>query len=113
MGIFDFLLSREKYFRNYPAYAKILKENAKMILKDKKVRVLVFGSVVENDFTLSSDVDVLVISDKSPRKGLKRAKILSKLYNSIGETHPFEIHLITKEDWKIWYRKFVKKFFEA
>jgi predicted nucleotidyltransferase len=113
MEIFDFLASREKYFKDYKSYAKILKETAKKVLKDEKVKVLVFGSVVENDFTLSSDIDVLVISDKSPRKGIKRGKVLSKLYSSIGESHPFEIHLVTRKDWERWYKRFVKKFVEV
>jgi predicted nucleotidyltransferase len=110
---FDYLLSREKYFKNYLEYAKILKDNAKKILKDKKLRVLVFGSVVENDFTLSSDIDVLIISNKAPMKGVKRGKILGKIYASLGKAHPFEIHLITQTDWDKWYRRFVKSFIEA
>ena len=64
---------------------------------------------MENDFTLSSDIDALVISDKSPRKGIKRWKVLSKLYSFIGESHPFEIHLVTRKDWEKWYKRFVNK----
>jgi predicted nucleotidyltransferase len=87
------LISREKYFKNYLAYAK-------KILKDKKLLVLVFGSVAENDFTLSSDIDVLIISNKAPMKRVERGEILGKIYASIGKVHPFEIHLITQRDWE-------------
>jgi predicted nucleotidyltransferase len=109
---FDYLISKEKYFRNYLRYAKILKENAKKILKDKKLKVIIFGSVIERDYTLSSDIDVLIISSRIPRKGIRRAKILEKIYDSIGIFSPFEIHLLNKKDWKI-YKKFIKKFKEV
>jgi len=109
---FDYLISKEKYFKNYLKYVKILKENAKKILKDKNLKVIVFGSVIEKDYTLSSDIDILIISSKIPKKGIKRAKILGRIYNSIDIFSPFEIHLINKEDWKV-YKKFIKKFKEV
>jgi predicted nucleotidyltransferase len=109
---FDYLISKEKYFKNYLKYAKNLKEIAKKILKDKKLKIIIFGSVIERDYTLSSDIDIMIISSKIPRKGIKRAKILGKIYNSIGIASPFEIHLVNKKDWKI-YKKFIKKFKEV
>ena len=54
---------------------KFLREVAKKTLNDKKLKVIVFGSVVEKDYTLSSDIDVLIVSSKIPRKGIKCAKI--------------------------------------
>ncbi|MEM5811964.1 MAG: nucleotidyltransferase domain-containing protein [Candidatus Aenigmatarchaeota archaeon] len=110
---FSYFSFREKYFTNYLKYAKILKKYSKKIFKDPELKLIVFGSVIENDFTLSSDIDVLIISKKSPRKGLKRAKVLSKIYNSLGEPNPFEIHLITPSDWRKWYSHFVEKFVEV
>ena len=43
---------------------------------------------------------------------MKRAKILGRIYDSVGIFSPFEIHLINKKDWKI-YKKFIKKFKEV
>jgi len=40
-------------------------------LKDDKVRVIVFGSVVRANYTLDSDIDLLIISEKAPTEPKK------------------------------------------
>ena len=113
MKYFELLLEKKKFFENYLHYAKILKESAKKALKDEDLRLLVFGSVVEKDFTLASDIDVIIISEKTPAQGMKRAKVLKEIYTSLPLPNPFEIHLLRKIDWEEWYKHFVKNFIEV
>ena len=101
---------REHYFREWKKYVEKLKEHAKKILNDKDVQIVIFGSLVEKKYhPMLSDIDVLVISKNAPMKGLKRGEILDKLYKIVGYFSPFQIHLVTPELYKNWYKKFIKK----
>jgi len=100
----------QKYFENYRKYAEKIKAIASKLLKDCKV--FVFGSVVEGKALPSSDIDVLIVSKNTPKKMKERAKIVAEIFRKIGIFSPFEIHLITEEEFE-WYKRFVKKFIEV
>lgn len=108
----DFLIEKkqreEKYFKNYLFWTKKIKKEAKKNLGN--VRVLLFGSVVKKQVEPGSDIDVLVISPqlKNPKK---KSEVLTKILKEIGQSSPFEIHLITPQEYQNWYQKFIKKEF--
>ena len=110
--LIDFLIEKkqrdEKYFKNYLFWAKKIKKEAKKNLED--VRVLLFGSVIKKQTEPGSDIDVLIISPqlKSPEK---KSKILTEILREIGQSSPFEIHLVTPEEYRNWYQRFIKKEF--
>ncbi len=54
-----------KYFENYMQYARLIKEIAENILG--KTDVYVFGSVVERRHTPASDIDILIVSESTPK----------------------------------------------
>ena len=109
MDLVDLLLEekreKERYFKEPEKYAKKIKKKAKEILKN--ARVFLFGSIVRGDFLFSSDIDVLVVSDNFKEK--ERGKIIAQLLNEVGFFSPFQIHLVNNEDFKNWYKKFIKK----
>lgn len=39
--------NRKKYFQNYLFYAKKIKKKAQALLKDKKLKIFLFGSILE------------------------------------------------------------------
>jgi hypothetical protein len=41
-----------------------------------------------------------------------KSEIRAKLWKAIGFTTPFEIHLITPQDYKEWYKNFIREFVE-
>jgi predicted nucleotidyltransferase len=61
---------RKEYFENYLEWGKKIKEIAQKIL-GKKVKVLIFGSIVRGDWTPDSDIDVLIISKNFQKTGSK------------------------------------------
>jgi len=75
-----------------------------------RVRVLVFGSVAEGRSGPLSDVDVLVICDefKELEKRLKTYDLARQVF---GTPNPFELHLVTLEEFE-WYRKFISNYEE-
>jgi len=102
--------ANQKYFENYRKYAKKIKLIASKLLKDCKV--FVFGSVVEGKALPSSDIDVLIVSKNTPKKMKERSKIVAEIFGKIGIFSPFEIHLVTEEEFE-WYKRFVKNFIEV
>lgn len=95
----------EKYFKNYLKYAKVIKKEAKKFLKG--VKVIVFGSILRKN-EIARDIDVLVISSDL-EDSEKRSQIREKIFKKIGIFSPFEIHFITPQQYKDWYRHFLDK----
>jgi predicted nucleotidyltransferase len=79
-------------------------------LLQTSVRILVFGSVVEGKSGPLSDVDVMVISNEFNDVG-KRLKTYDLARNIFSTPNPFELHLITQEEFK-WYKKFISNYKE-
>lgn len=53
-----------------------------------------------------SDIDVLVIDEKANfNKGIRVKAEVSKRFNHI---HPFELHVITPQEYDGWYKNFIK-----
>ncbi|WP_456477986.1 nucleotidyltransferase domain-containing protein [Geoglobus ahangari] len=99
-----------KYFENWQHYAKIISEVARGNLGD--VKVYVFGSVVEGRHTPASDIDVLIVSPKTPRRMEDRAKIAGEILRRVGVFSPFELHIVTPKEFE-WCRRFVKRMVEV
>ncbi len=58
-----------------------------MVLElDPQAEVYLFGSVAEGRHTLSSDIDILIITEKNPWE--LRAQLLKR-----GITDPYELHI--------------------
>jgi predicted nucleotidyltransferase len=96
---------KEKYFKNYLFYAKEIKKVAEKLLG--KVRVFVFGSILRKK-EVARDIDILIISPKL-KTTTQKSKILAKLWKKFGFNNPFEFHLINPDEYKNWYRYFIKK----
>lgn len=97
---------KEMYFRNYKSYCQEIKKIAKCSLKE--VRVLVFGSVVKDKHTPSSDIDVLIISNNLPEEFEEREKVKTNIKSKIDPFSPFQLHLATPKEFKEWYENFLK-----
>jgi len=102
-----FLRKDREYFDNFMEYAERIKEIAERILGEAEV--LVFGSVADGRATMASDIDVLIISKNAPKKISEKSKVIGEILKEIGVFSPFEIHLVTPEEFK-WYENFLKKF---
>ena len=63
---FDLLKKNREVFEKAEEIAESVKKKAKEIFGDCEVYLI--GSYVRGDFTLSSDLDILIISDKIPEK---------------------------------------------
>lgn len=99
---------RRKYFQNYKRYAKLIKGAVNL----EDVEVIVFGSILKDEYTMASDIDILIISDNIPKGLNERAKILCKINDVLGYLHPFELHLVTKKESE-WYKRIIGSYMKV
>lgn len=68
--------------------------------------VYVFGSVAEGENTGGSDVDILIVCDKLPKRTKERGKLKAKIEENTGLPlyHPFEIHLVNRHEAEWYFR---------
>jgi len=99
--------------KNTTKTLKVYAEKIKNIVKkhDKNVKVILFGSVVKGKMKPDSDIDVLIIT-KLARQVNRRLKLRMEISKEIEECTPFEIHIVTPEEHKNWYKKFIDKYIE-
>jgi len=101
---------RIKILKNAREYVKRIKEICVNKI-DKNCRVILFGSIVRGNYRIDSDIDVLIILPKI-RDNFERAEIAAKIYSELGIEDPIELHIISEEEYKNWYSKFIDKYEE-
>jgi len=98
----------EKYYKNTRFYL----EKIKAIVKkhDESAKIILFGSQVKGTMKPDSDIDVLIVSKLAKKQG-DRLKIRIEIAKEIGDSTPFEIHIVTQEEYEKWYKKFIDKYY--
>jgi len=89
-----------EYLRNYMKVASEVKEIIKGI--DSNAKVYVFGSVVKGRYTATSDIDILVVTERIEEK----YRMMVEVYKRIKA--PVELHITTPKKFASWYRRFIK-----
>lgn len=109
MRYFDLLKKRAEKRKHYLDRLPYYREEIEKFFQAQlgEVRVCLFGSVLTNSFDAESDVDVLVVSRNTPPDSEGRARLTSELWSIVGFGSPFEIHLITEEEYEEWYKNFL------
>lgn len=87
---------RAQIFNNLDKYLKMIVDAVKML--DRDAEVYLFGSVADGKYLLSSDIDILLVTEMPP------GKAIAELWKS-GITDPFEIHVITKNAYELYRRR--------
>jgi len=87
---------RAEVFRNLDSYLKTIAETVREI--DGEAEIYLFGSVAEGRHMLSSDIDVLIVTNTPP------GVVLAELWRK-GIKDPFEIHVVTRNMFKIYERR--------
>ena len=100
---------RREYFANFIRYA----EKVKRLVRrwDPGARVMLFGSVVRGDVRPDSDIDLLIIT-RIAEKLDERIKLRIRIMEVLGEESPFELHIVTMEEYENWYRRFIDQSIE-
>lgn len=91
-------LKRQEAFKKLPMLLQTIKETVHKL--DPNAKFFLFGSVLENQYNYSSDIDVLIITKLPP------ANVNAELWKA-GIKEPFEIHVHTPKE-AVWYRSRAK-----
>jgi predicted nucleotidyltransferase len=90
---------RREVFRNLQ---KILEEIKKILINmDKESRVFLFGSVVKEEYALTSDIDVLILTK------LKPSEVIARLREK-GFDEPLEFHVVDDKTFNF-YRQLIRE----
>jgi len=95
-----------KYYERPFYYARRIKAVARE--RDPEAKVVLFGSLVKGGMRPDSDIDVLVVTKLARRVG-DRLKLRVDIAREMGECTPFEMHIVTPEEYEGWYRRFIDK----
>ncbi|MBO3840172.1 MAG: nucleotidyltransferase domain-containing protein [Candidatus Brockarchaeota archaeon] len=77
----------------------------KLVLKFwPNAKVYLFGSSVKGKYTASSDIDILIVVEKSYEEALK---VKAQIYMELD--YPLEIHIATPKQFTNWYMRFIKE----
>jgi len=95
------------YFENIGRVVDVIKG----VLDERfqRYEVYLFGSVAEGDYTMASDIDILVVSDDTPKRVSERSEILARIYGALGLDAPVEVHLVDREGFE-WYKRFMGRY---
>lgn len=96
----------EKYRKKLEVHLRTIKKVAEEHF-GTDVRVYLFGSVLRGDYRPQSDIDVAVVLRRRPSVE-ERIAFRCKIREELGLFHPFEIHIVSEDDWKRWYGRFLK-----
>ncbi len=107
--VFERRKKQEKYFKNYMHWAKLVKKESKRLLGE--VKVFIFGSILRKN-ELPRDIDILIISQKL-KTAKKKSEIRAEIWKNTGISSPLEIHLATPDEYKDWYKFFIKEKIEV
>ena len=94
---------RLEQLKNYRQIAQKVKEIVQKRLGN--IEVYVFGSVIENKATASSDIDLLIITENIDKEEAQKLK--ASIMESIDA--PIELHITSKSSFENWYKKFITK----
>jgi predicted nucleotidyltransferase len=101
---------REKYIKSAWTYLARIKRVCKRI--DESCRVIVFGSFVRGALKPDSDIDVLLIV-RQAKNPLFRGRLFRLISEEIGLENPFELHIISEDEFEKLYKKFVDVYKEV
>ncbi|MEM5811929.1 MAG: nucleotidyltransferase domain-containing protein [Candidatus Aenigmatarchaeota archaeon] len=103
---------KRKLFKNYKEIARKIKESAKKVLKDDEARVIIFGSVIKGKQTPLSDLDILIITEKANK--IDYGKTVTEIKERVKkDLIGVEFHIVTKEVFENWYKRFLDKYEEV
>ena len=99
----------EKYYRDVNRYVK----DVKVLVRkhDPVAKVMLFGSYVKGSMRKDSDIDVLIVTDLAKDVSF-RVNLRMEIAERIGDLTPFEIHIVTFDEYENWYKKFIDKWTE-
>ena len=96
--------------RNWRRHVKILADSVRRLIPD--VEVYVFGGAAEDRLTVLSDIDFLVVVDRSMKPAEKRRLRADIIWDAVKDgfpwDYPIDIHIVSRKDLGD-YQRYIKR----
>jgi len=101
----DVLLERARMLSEWGLWISKVAEAVRKVVPGAEVYVI--GSIARGDAIASSDLDLLIISDRIPESARERAGLIARIEEEakLPLHHPIEFHLISTEERSKYLRK--------
>ncbi len=99
-----------KFYDDPLKYARMIKDVVRGA--DPEARVMLFGSAVKGCLRPDSDIDVLIVTELASNVE-NRLRLRVAIAKVIGDCTPFETHIVTPEEFRDWYSRFIDKYVEV
>jgi predicted nucleotidyltransferase len=108
----DTAWERAKILKNWKGWVNKIVDASKEVLSSDLVGIYIFGSAVTGKLVASSDVDLLIVVKNLSKSAFVRSEIKEKIERkaNLPFVHPFEIHLVSEDEAKIYFRHIGKSF---
>lgn len=103
-------INRRKYIENLWTYLSKIKQVCRTF--DRSCKVIIFGSFIKGSMRPDSDIDILLVT-RLAREPFSRGRLFRAIVEEIGVDNPFEIHIITREEYENVYKKFINAYREV
>lgn len=103
---------RARLFRNWQDWMSKIARAASKILGNNLFNIYVFGSMVRSEALASSDIDILIVAKELPNSLIERVRIKTGILEEAGLplVHPFEIHLVDRDESEIYFNHIKDEF---
>ena len=90
---------------NWERYNKDIASAAKKVLGDG-AKVYVFGSAARGELIASSDVDILIVTERSILSLTERNRLTFRIEREarLPLIHPFELHVVNEDEAEMYFR---------
>jgi len=104
----DSMILRAKMLFKWRSWIDKVVQAVKKLLPDAEVYII--GSIARGEAIASSDLDLLIVSMKIPKKALERGKLIATIEEEakLPLYHPVEFHFITPEEKNKYLKRSIK-----
>jgi predicted nucleotidyltransferase len=106
---------RAKIFRNWEDWVDKISRAAEKILGENLSGIYLFGSLVKAEASATSDIDLLLVVKNLSNSLIGRSKTKMRILEEAGVPfiHPFEIHLVSEDEARVYFRHIQGKFIKV
>jgi len=100
----EYFRKRSELMNRFSEFLSNVREDVEGIIPNAEVYL--FGSYAEGRAVASSDIDILIIINEGDRVNAEEVKtVVKRKYIE----YPVEVHVVTKEEFERWYKRFIGK----
>jgi len=96
-----------RYFKSLENHKEITEKVKQIVLfRWPDAELYIFGSAVKGNYTVTSDIDLLIVLDDRPDRE-EEYMVKAEVYARVDA--PIELHVASRSEFEKWYKNFIGK----